>query len=538
MLTITKTIRDSVTMRWAALLLLSLAMFGAYFFLDILSPILDLLLKNRSWSNTAYGCYQSASAFLNVFLFGLIFAGVILDKFGVRRTAILSGLIMLLGACIEWYAVSDSFTSSGLEAWLIENLNYIPGFQELGVSPFYDGMPASAKLAAIGMMLFGFGSEMSGIMVTRGILKWFTGRDMPLAMGSQVALSRLGVATCVVSSPFLAKSCGEISVSRPVAFGVVLMLIAVIMLIVYFFMDSKLEMQIGKEEHKEEFRIHDLGKILSSGSFWIIALLCVLYYSAIFPFQKYAVNMLQCNLTFTEVQAESFWASQTMVFIQYGLMLMIAVTSFASNFMEQKKWEYILTTLSVIFLIAYCYMGYCRQSAEAVFAVFPLLALAITPRLGKIVGEKGKIPTMLIVGSILLIVCHLTFAFILPMLKGNVAGGYVVAYLSILILGVSFSLIPASIWPSVPAIVDKKVVGSAVAVIFWVQNIGLWGFPMLYGRLLDSQNAPNTPAMEQDHTIPLLMFACLGLASLLMGISLKYVDKKRKLGLENPLYRQ
>lgn len=241
---------------------------------------------------------------------------------GVRFTAVLSGFVMLIGATINWYAVTEQFIGSGLETWFNNNLNYIPGFDELGISPFYEGMPASAKFAAIGFMIFGCGVEMAGITVSRGIVKWFKGREMALAMGSEMALARLGVATCMIFSPVFAKLGGDIDVSRSVAFGVVLLLIALIMFIVYFFMDKKLDAQTGEAEEKDDpFKISDLGKILSSGGFWLVALLCVLYYSAIFPFQKYAVNMLQCNLTFTKLSPDSFWATNTVTVIQYCIML-------------------------------------------------------------------------------------------------------------------------------------------------------------------------------------------------------------------------
>ena len=530
-----KTLRDSAAMRWTALLLLALAMFCSYIFMDILSPIKDLMQETRGWDSDAFGTMQGAETFLNVFVFFLIFAGIILDKMGVRFTAILSGVVMLIGAVIKWYAVSDSFIGSGLETWFTNNLNYIPGFDELGVSPFYEGMPASAKVAAIGFMIFGCGVEMAGITVSRGIVKWFKGREMALAMGSEMALARLGVATCMIFSPFFAKLGDEVSVSRSVAFGVVLLCIALIMFVVYFFMDKKLDAQTGEAEEKDDpFKISDLGQILTSSGFWLVALLCVLYYSAIFPFQKYAVNMLQCNLDLTAPASDSFWASNSVTIVQYVIMLVVAAAGFASNFQKNKGMKYCLLTISVVSLVVYCYMGYMRQSAEAIFAVFPLLAVLITPILGSYVDHKGKAASMLVLGSLLLIACHLTFAFVLPAFKGNGAGGVVIAYLTILILGASFSLVPASLWPSVPKLVDAKVIGSAYALIFWIQNIGLWLFPLLIGKVLTATNPEGTPADQLNYTAPLIMLACLGIAALLLGFILKIVDKKKHLGLEEP----
>ncbi len=561
-------------MRWTALLLLALGMFCSYIFMDILSPIKDLMLSERGWDSTAFGTMQGSEVFLNVFVFFLIIAGIILDKMGVRFTAVLSGIVMLIGAVIKWYAVTDAFIDSSLATWFTEHLNYIPVFDELGISPFYEGMPASAKFAAVGFMIFGCGVEMAGITVSRGIVKWFKGRETALAMGSEMALARLGVATCMIFSPYFAKLGGEVSVSRSVAFGVVLLCIALIMFIVYFFMDKKLDAQTGEAEEKDDpFRLKDLKQILTSSGFWLVALLCVLYYSAIFPFQKYAVNMLQCNLTLVEPAKDTFWGGDQVTIWQYIIMLIVAAAGFASNFQKNASKKYTLLLISVIALITYCYMGYMRQSAEAIFAVFPLLAVLITPILGNYVDHKGKAASMLMFGSLLLILCHLTFAFILPMFKEGASlsspiGGVIVAYITILVLGASFSLVPASLWPSVPKLVDSKVIGSAYALIFWIQNIGLWLFPMLIGKVLDNTNPELTAKLESvkettkqavesgqlsveegakkvqeiseqvavqyNYTWPLVMLALLGVAALIIGIILLAVDKKKHLGLEEP----
>lgn len=530
-----KTLRDSAALRWLALILLAGAMFCSYIFMDILSPIKDLMWDTKGWDSTAFGTMQGSETFLNVFVFFLIFAGIILDKMGVRFTAILSGAVMLVGAAINWYALTDMFAGSALEVWFNNNLNYIPGFDELGVSPFYKGMPASAKLSAIGFMIFGCGVEMAGITVSRGIVKWFKGREMALAMGSEMALARLGVATCMIFSPMFAKWGGEISVSRSVAFGVVLLMIALIMFIVYAFMDKKLDSQTGEAEEKDDpFKLSDLGKILTDSGFWLVALLCVLYYSAIFPFQKYAVNMLQCNLVFHQVDPSSIWASNTITIIQYVIMLVVAACAFASNFSKNKVAKYGLMGVAIVALVVFCYMGYMRQSAETVFAVFPLLAVGITPILGNYVDHKGKAATMLVLGSLLLIACHLTFAFVLPAFKGSEVGGIIVAYITILVLGASFSLVPASLWPSVPKLVDEKIIGSAYALIFWIQNIGLWLFPLLIGKVLDATNKGVTNQDQLDYTAPLVMLAGLGVAALILGLVLKVVDKKKGLGLEEP----
>ena len=513
---IQKTLRDSAAMRWTALLLLALAMFCSYIFMDILSPIFKEVQDTRGWDGSAFGTMQGSEVFLNVFVFFLIFAGIILDKMGVRFTAILSGAVMLVGAIIKWYAMTDGFIGSSLDTWFTENLNYIPVFDELGVSPFYEGMPASAKLAACGFMIFGCGCEMAGITVSRGIVKWFKGREMALAMGSEMALARLGVATCMIFSPYFAKLGGEVHVDNAVKFGVVLLCIALIMFITYFFMDKKLDSQTGEAEEKDDpFKLSDLGKIFTSLG-------------------------LQCNLTLNPADPSTYWGGSTEAFsvsvtwVQYIIMLVVAICSFASNFSKKKGMKVGLMALAVVALVVYCYMGYMRGTAETIFAVFPLLAVAITPILGNYVDHKGKAASMLMLGSILLVICHLTFAFILPAFKGNAVGGTIVAYVTILVLGASFSLVPAALWPSVPKLVDEKIIGSAYAAIFWIQNIGLGLFPALIGIVLNKTNEAGTAAHELNYTWALVMLAALGIAALLISVYLRAVDKKKGYGLEEP----
>ena len=533
-----KTLRDNAAMRWIALLLLALAMFCSYVFMDILSPIKDLMQETRGWDSASFGRMQGAEVFLNVYVFFLIFAGIILDKMGVRFTAVLSGAVMLFGGLIKFYAVSDAFHGTGIEQWFTNNLNWNGELPVIGaILPFCAGMPASAKLAALGFMFFGCGCEMAGITVSRGIVKWFKGRETALAMGSEMALARLGVATCMIFSPYFAKLGGEVHVDNAVKFGVVLLCIALIMFITYFFMDKKLDSQTGEAEEKDDpFKVSDLGKIFTSLGFWLVALLCVLYYSAIFPFQKYAVNMLQCNLDLTPADPNTYWGGSSVTWVQYILMLIVAAASFSSNFMKNRKgMKFLLMGIAVVALIIYCYMGYMRGTAETIFAVFPLLAVAITPILGNYVDHKGKAASMLMLGSILLVICHLTFAFILPGVSAkSAAGGVVVAYVTILVLGASFSLVPAALWPSVPKLVDEKIIGSAYAAIFWIQNIGLGLFPALIGIVLNKTNEEGAAAHELDYTWALVMLAALGIAALLISIYLKAVENKKGNGLEEP----
>lgn len=464
--TFQKKLSDSPAWRWTALVLLASAMFFAYIFVDILSPLQEFLQTQHGWDPIAYGRFAGSEPFLNVFVFFLIFAGIILDKMGVRFTAILSGAVMVVGASINYYALTEGFEASSLKVWFDNNLN-LP-LAAWNVTPFYDGMPASAKLSAIGFMIFGCGAEMAGITVSRGIVKWFKGKEMALAMGIEMAIARVGVAVVVIASPAIA-SIHPIDVSRPVAYELLLLIIGLICFIVYGFMDKKLDAQGVEEEKDDPFKVSDIGKILSLKMFWIVALLCVLYYSAIFPFQKYAINMLQCNLNFT------------------------------------------------------------AEQAGMVFFVFPLGAAAVTPFLGNYLDRHGKGASMLILGALLMVVCHLVFAFVVPATQS-----VIITYAAIILLGISFSLVPAALWPSVPKLIDDKLIGSAYALIFWIQNIGLYAFPMIIGSVLRSSNPGVTDPLKYNYTVPMLVFASLGVIALILGFLLKALDKKKGYGLEEP----
>lgn len=458
--TIKATLRDKAWARWTALVLVALMMFFAYMFVDVMSPLQSLVETQLGWSPAAFGYYAGAEYILNVFGF-LIIAGIILDKMGVRFTGTLSASVMLAGACLKLYAISDLFAGSALDTWL---------------SSWWVEMPGSAKLAALGFMIFGCGCEMAGITISKVLAKWFEGHEMALAMGLEMALARVGVFAIFSISPRLAAWIGEPTVVIPVAFCTSLLLIGLISYIVFTFMDSTLDRELkadriaaGGETSEEEFKVGDVGKILSSKLFWIIALLCVLYYSAIFPFQRYATNMLQCNL------------------------------------------------------------GMSEQQAADMFRWFPIGAAALTPVLGYVLDRFGKGATMLIGGALLMIVCHLTFALVIPAYPQTW-----LAFTAIVVLGISFSLVPAALWPSVPKIMEARYLGSAYSLIFWVQNIGLALFPILIGNVLMWANPGVDDPMKYNYTVPMLLFASLGVLALFFGIWLKILNGKKGYGLEEP----
>ena len=441
-------INDSFIARWSALILIALMMFFAYMFVDMLSPLKELLDTTLGWDSSTFGTYAASEYFLNVFCFFLIFAGIILDKMGIRFTGLLSASLMVIGACIKFYAMSEYFVGTGLESWL---------------GSWWVALPASAKLSCLGFMIFGCGCEMAGTTVSKAIAKWFKGKEMAMAMGLEMSIARLGVFAAMWLAPMVSNSFGQ-SVSAPVLFGAVLLMIGLIFYFVFVVMDRKFDKQLEaagelkEEASEEEFKFSDLGKIFTSKMFWLVALLCVLYYSAIFPFQRYAPDFLNKTLDIT--------------------------------------------------------------SGAQLFSCFPILAMVLTPFLGGFIDRKGKAASMLMIGSLIMIACHLSFAFVLPMFPSKALAVAIIA-----ILGVSFSLVPAALWPSVPKIIDERILGSAYCVIFWIQNWGLLLVPVIIGKVLDATGG---------YTMPMIIFSSFGVLALFFGLWLKREDKKKGYGLELP----
>ncbi|MBO7322616.1 MAG: MFS transporter [Bacteroidales bacterium] len=444
-------LNDSGVARWTALILVALMMFFAYMFVDVMSPLKSLVETNLQWSSSVFGTYAASEYFLNVFCFFLIFAGIILDKMGIRFTGILSASLMVIGAAIKFVAVSDWFQTTSFAQWL---------------NSWWTALPGNAKLACFGFMIFGCGCEMAGTTVSKSIAKWFKGKEMALAMGIEMAIARLGVFAVMWLAPIISAKFDN-SVVAPVAFCTALLLIGLICYVVFSLMDTKLDKQMiaagemsEEGSSEEEFHISDLGKIFSSKMFWLVALLCVLYYSAIFPFQRYAPNFLEMTLNIS------------------------------------------------------------AEEASRMFSFFPILAMCLTPFLGGFLDYKGKGASMLMLGAVIMICCHLSFAFLLPMFPSKVF-----ATILILVLGVSFSLVPAALWPSVPKIIDAKILGSAYCLIFWIQNIGLFLTPIVIGKTLEATGG---------YTVPMMIFSSFGVLALILGLWLKREDSVKGYGMELP----
>lgn len=458
---IRKSLRESATARWIALALISLTMFFAYFFVDVAAPLQSLLERDHGWSPETFGMLGGSEFFLNVFAFFLILSGIILDKMGIRFTMITAGLAMVIGGAIKYYAVTAGFASTGLAAWL---------------GTFWTAVPASAKLAFFGFAIFGIGVEMAGITVSKTIVKWFKGRELALAMGLEMAVARLGVFAVFRLSPIFAESGG---VPSSIFWGVAFLTVGFLLFLIYTFMDRRLDKEIGEDgntSEEEAFRISDIILILKNPGFLAIAGLCVLFYSAIFPFQKFATDMLASKLD-----------------------------------------------ISI-------------KDAAAMFSYFPIGAMVLTPFIGAFLDKKGLGATMMLYGAILLTVSHLIFALV-P------AESFTpfIAYATIVILGLAFSLVPASMWPSIPKIVEERFLGSAYGLTFWIQNIGLLAVPILIGWALSAANPGVADAIaagdltaKYDYTVPELIFAGFGVLAMILSLILKYVDKKLGFGLDLP----
>ena len=441
---------DNPIARWGVLILVASMMFFAYMFVDVMSPLMSLVEGNLGWTSSTFGTYAASEYILNVCGF-LLIAGVILDKLGVRFSGILSAGLMVAGAAIKFIGISEWFQATAFAQWL---------------GSWRVEMPASAKMASLGFMIFGCGCEMEGTNVSKILAKWFKGKEMALAMGLEMAIARLGVFAVMWIAPIISKSFGG-SLLAPVGFCGALLCVGLLNFIIFGIMDKKFDKQlaqagmaVGEEGSEEEFHLSDLGAIFKSKMFWIVALLCVLYYSAIFPFQRYATNFLELTLNIS------------------------------------------------------------AEEGAQLFSCFPILAMVLTPFLGFFLDKVGKGASMLMIGSVIMTACHLCFAFVLPMFPEKWF-----ALLLIVTLGVSFSLVPAALWPSVPKIIDEKILGSAYCLIFWVQNIGLCFVPKIIGSLKMSTGG---------YLVPMIVFASFGVLAFILSLVLKAEDVRKGYGLEKP----
>lgn len=442
---IQKKLNDSAAARWTAMAIVSFTMMCGYFITDVMAPLEDMLVNDLGWTSSQYGFFSGAYGYINVFLLMLFFGGIILDKCGIRITGSMSCTLMLVGALIKWYALDNNFGDAE-----------------------YFGYPAQVALAALGFAIFGVGAEITGITVTKVIAKWFTGHEMALAMGLQVAMARIGTAAALACSLPLAKALG--SVSAPLLLGAALLCIGLLSYLVYCVLDRKLDasLEAQEENNEEEFKLSDLKYIFTNKGFWLITLLCLMFYAGVFPFLKFATKLM--------------------------------IYKYAVE----------------------------PELAGLIPAMLPFGTILLTPLFGSLYDRKGKGATLMIIGSMMLAMVHILFA--LPLL--NV---WWFAIVIMILLGISFSLVPSAMWPSVPKIIPLKQLGSAYSIIFYIQNIGLSMVPLLIGWVIDSYASVKDATGEvvgYDYTIPMSIFALFGIIAIAIAIMLKKEDAKKHYGLE------
>lgn len=450
---ITKTLRDSKKARWTALVILSFTMFAGYMFTEIISPLKPIMDASGAygWDGSDFGMFFSAYGWFNVFFVMLLVVGYLLDRLGIRFSTISSALIMIIGAGVKYYAFK---TDMG-------------GAELLG----YD---ARLLIACLGYALFGVGVEFAGITVSKAVVKWFKGREMALAMGMQVAIARLGSAVPLLFGAYFATMT---SVSTTVLMGVLFLIIGFLGFLVYNVMDTKLDKEdkesAGDEESEKGFKLSDIKLIISNRGFWLIAVLCVLFYSAVFPFYKYGPDLM------------------------------------VNKFGVSEKWSGLIPS------------------------IVPFGTIFLTPFFGGIYDKKGKGASIMILGALLLVFVH--FIYWVP----GITSMYL-AFANAIVLGIAFSLVPSAMWPSVPKIIPEKQIGSAFAIIFWIQNFGLWGIPLLIGIVLEKTNpgiAEQISAgidVKYNYQTTWLIFIGLTLLAVLVAFLLKAEDKRKGYGLELP----
>lgn len=442
---IQRKLSDSKAARWTALAIVAFTMLCGYFLTDVMSPLKPMLEEELAWTSTDFGIFTSAYGWFNVFFLMLIFGGMILDKMGVRFTGMGACCLMLIGCAIKYAAVAGYIGAEGT----------------------IFGWKSQVALASLGYAIFGVGVEIAGITVSKVIVKWFKGKELALAMGLEMATARIGTMLAMAVTVPFAKYFQ--SVSAPVLLCLIMLCIGTISYMVYIVMDRKLEasMSAEEEEKEEPFRMSDVFLIIKNKGFWLIALLCVLFYSAVFPFIKYATDLM-VNKYHVEQELAGFIPS-----------------------------------------------------------LLPLGTLFLTPFFGNLYDRKGKGATIMIIGAVMLIGVHLLFA--LPILNE-----WWFATLVMIVLGIAFSLVPSAMWPSVPKIIPEKQLGTAYALIFWVQNWGLMGVPALIGWVLDTYCKLDTTngGPAYDYTLPMIIFCCFGIVALFIAVMLKREDKKKGYGLE------
>jgi nitrate/nitrite transporter NarK len=447
-----KTLNESPYARWAILLLVGIILSVNYYFYDAFSSLKSLLTKEFGFTNTQYGLFVSFYAVPNTFLLMAVLGGMILDKLGIRRTGFMFVFFMAFGAVLTAYGASDYYRSGGA------------GYQMMNsIFPKYG---PELKMMLVGRFFYGLGAETSIVVVSKILVKWFKGKDLALAFGLKVGFGRLGTFLALRVSPTLAQEGSHLTTA--IWFASILVCIGLLAFIVYILFDLKIDRELkhaGPAKKVEKFVIRDLLGIVRNPAYVYILLLCVTFYSAVFPFVAFAPDFF---------------------YHKFGI-----------NTLESGK----------------------------ITSLLPLGTMLFTPLFGFLVDRKGRSATAMIIGAATLLFVHLIFG--LTPLK---------PHFFLILLGVSFSLVPAAMWPSMVKLVKEKEIGTAYGLMYSVQNLGLWGVPILAGMVLDRTN-PGSPEVL-NYTPTMLMFAALSLMGLIFALILKRENSRKNFGVELPLNKK
>jgi MFS family permease len=536
---IKQTLKDSAPLRWFVMLLVSGLMFGTYWFQDFFSGLKTLMESQMGITSTQFGTLIGLTTIANVFGM-IIVGGIILDKWGIRLTGVIFGAVATFGATLT----------------------------ALGAGGVLSDDPSTRlTVMIIGRIFFGIGLEVTCVVVLRTLVKWFRGYELALAMAINMGFGRLGSALGTALSPDIAGN----YVPAAVNFAATLIGIGLIMFIVYIIFDIKIDKQLKSESEsgeEDKFKFSDLVALVTDRSFISIALLCVAFYSAVFPFMQYAPDLLVNKFNFTYNLPES--APQITLFgsvalgnalIYIALFIFGIAFSLVPSYIKNKGGKIISILIIAVLFACFIYLlkdtlSVWLKNGPKVASLIPMGTILFTPIFGGLVDRKGKAASLMILGALLLIFAHISLSIFQSVALG---------YIGLLCLGIAFSLVPAAMWPSVAKIVAKNRLGTAYATMFTIQNWGLLAFFWGIGKVLDMVN-PDIVTKLQDvrtsleaqglsagaisekiqemrslgeippynYTIPILMLVVLGVVSIFLAFILKKSDQKQGYGLEKP----
>ncbi len=537
---IKKTLRDSAPTRWMMLLLVSVLMFATYWFQDFLSGLKPLMESQMGITSNQFGTLIGMTTIANAFGM-IIIGGIILDKWGIRLTAFLFGGVTILGTAIMALGANGVFSSD-------------PG--------------TKLTVMIVGRVLFGVGLETTCVLVTRTVVKWFKGYELAMAMAINVGIGRLGSALGTAISPDIAGK----NPPAAITFAAGLIAVGVLFYFIYLIFDVRIDRQLHQDAaaaDDEKFRFADLVKLVTDPSFITIALLCVTFYSAVFPFMQYAPDLLVNKFGFSYTLPESaqivLFGSASLgnvsvyaAFFLFGILFSILPTYLSRRATRLGVMAALVAGFALLLYLLRGYLAVWLHNGPKAAALIPLGTILFTPIFGRMVDRKGKAASIMMLGSMLLIFAHLSL---------SVFNSEILCYFGLLSLGIAFSLVPAAMWPSVAKIVPERRLGTAYATMFTVQNWGLGLFFKGIGWMLDKANPDVVAKLQQiradlaaqglgndlisekmeamrqagtlplyNYTVPILTLVGCGVVAIFLAFYLKRVSQRY--GLELPSNRK